>query len=108
MGLAKALVYEIQMIDSNFDSSKFTKISGMKMNQKDISGLFKKLGNGALIVEKAGRLNKEILENITKALDSLPEGLIIIFTDTKKEMDKLIRNYDVLKGYLVQELISYQ
>ena len=99
LGLAKALVSEIKMIDANFDASKFTKISGMKMNQKDISGLFMKLTNGALIIEKAGRLTKESLENITKALESLPEGLIVILTDTKKEIDKLLRSYEVIKGY---------
>lgn len=97
--LAKAIIKEIQLIDSNFISSKVAKISGSKMNQKDIPGMFMQLANGALIIEKAGKLTKETLENITRALENATDGIIVILTDTKKEIEKIIRGYDVITGY---------
>ena len=99
ISLAKAMIKEIQLVDSNFVSSKVAKISGLKMNQKDIPGMFMQLANGALIVEKAGKLTKETLENITRSLENTPDGIIVILTDTKKEIEKLCKNYNVLTGY---------
>lgn len=99
INLAKAVIKEIQLIDGNFVASKVAKISGAKMNQKDIQGLFTQLANGALIVEKAGKLNKNTLQNITRALEGTSDGIIVILTDTKKEMEKLIKSYDVITGY---------
>ena len=99
LNLAKAVIKEIQLIDNNFISSKVAKISGAKMNQKDIPGMFMQLSNGALIIEKAGKLTKDTLENITRALENATDGIIVIMTDTKKEIDKIVDNYHVLTGY---------
>ena len=99
VNLAKAMIKEIQLMDNNFAASRVAKISGLKMNQKDIAGLFMQLANGALIVEKAGKLTKNTLENITKALENNGDGIIVILTDTKKEIEKLIKSYNVITGY---------
>lgn len=97
--LAKTMIKEIQMIDSNFSASRVAKISGDKMNRKDLAAMFEQLSNGALIVEKAGTMTKDTLENMTRILESCQEGIIIILTDTKKDMEKLIKKYDLITGY---------
>ena len=99
LNLAKAIIKEIQLIDSNFIAAKVAKISGNKMNNKDIPGMFMQLSNGALIIEKAGKLTKDTLENITRALENAGDGIIVIMTDTKKEIDRLVNSYSVLTGY---------
>jgi len=97
--LAKVIVKEIQMIDGNFIASKVAKISGSKMNRKDITAMFSQLTNGALIVEKASDMTKDTMENITRVLENFQDGMIIILTDTKKGMEKLISEYELLTGY---------
>ena len=97
--LAKAMIKEIQMIDNNFSASRVAKISGDKMNRKDLAAMFNQLTNGALIVEHAGAMTKDTLENMSKLLEGFQEGIIIILTDTKKDIEKLIARYDLITGY---------
>ena len=97
--LAKAMIKEVQLIDSNFSASKVAKISGLKLNKKDINQIISKLANGALIVENAGELNKDTLENLTKALENDKDGIIIVLTDSKKNIEKLIDSYGIITGY---------
>lgn len=97
--LAKAMIKEIQMIDNNFSASRVAKISGDKMNRKDLAAMFNQLTNGALIVEHAGAMTKDTLENMSRLLEGFQEGIIIILTDTKKDIEKLIARYDLITGY---------
>lgn len=99
LGLAKAMIKEIQLIDGNFSAGRVAKISGSKMNQKDIPGMLMQLANGALIIEKASKMNRSTLENLTMALENASEGIIVIISDTKPAIEKLIKNYDVITGY---------
>ena len=99
LGLAKAMIKEIQLIDGNFSAGRVAKISGTKMNQKDIPGMLMQLANGALIIEKASKMNRSTLENLTMALENASEGIIVIISDTKPAIEKLIKNYGVISGY---------
>ncbi|MDE6529359.1 MAG: hypothetical protein K2K96_01135 [Lachnospiraceae bacterium] len=97
--LAKTMIKEIQMIDNNFSASKVAKISGDKMNRKDLAAMFEQLTNGALIIERAGAMTRDTLEGMSRILEGFQEGIIIIMTDRKKEMEKLIDKYDMITGY---------
>lgn len=97
--LAKTMIREIQMIDNNFNASKVAKISGDKMNRKDLTSMFEQLTNGALIIERASAMTKDTLEGMSRILEGFQEGIIIIMTDRKKEMEKLIDKYEMITGY---------
>ncbi|MBP3295787.1 MAG: hypothetical protein J6M27_04330 [Lachnospiraceae bacterium] len=97
--MGKCLIKEIQMIDGNFLSNRIARISGNKMNRKNIPAMFAQLGNGALLVEKASDMTRETLENIAKTLDDLQEGLFVILMDTRKDMDRLLEKYEMITGY---------
>ena len=97
--MGKCLIKEIQMIDGNFLSNRIARISGNKMNRKNIPAMFAQLGNGALLVEKASDMTRETLENIAKTLDDLQEGLFVILMDTRKDMDRLLEKYELITGY---------
>ncbi len=96
MTLAKNLIKEVQQTDSNF-SGKIAKISGTSLNRKDVAEILKKLGNGALIVQKAGALRKETAEQLRSALEQDESGIIIVMEDTKKAVNKLLKNNEFLK-----------
>lgn len=97
--LAKSMIKELQLIDGNFSSSKVAKISGSKMNKKDVPSLFMQLAGGALIIEKAGAMTKDALENITMALENAENGILVVLLDNKKAIDSLFAKYDVAEGY---------
>ncbi|GFI18258.1 MAG: hypothetical protein HFI43_13160 [Lachnospiraceae bacterium] len=93
--LAKLLVKEIQLSDSNF-SGKVAKISGSVMNKKDIGATLSKLSGGALIVEAASAMKKPAADQLLKELEQEGKGLIILLEDTKPKMNEfLVKNPDI-------------
>ena len=93
--LAKNIIREIQMTDSNF-SGRLAKITGQALNHKDLEKTFEKLSNGALIVEHAGELNDIAIKRMTKLLEQEKQGIIVILEDTKINMNKLLDNHGTL------------
>ncbi len=90
IALAKLLVKEIQLSDSNF-SGKVAKISGATLNKKEIGATLSKLSNGALIIESAAAMKKPTMEKLLKELNQEEKGLIILMEDTKSAMNELLK-----------------
>lgn len=93
--LAKNLIKEIQINDSNF-SGKVARITGDILNKKNISATFSKLHNGALIVERANDLTAETLSKILKALDEQKNGIVVVLEDTPKQVEELVCKNDAI------------
>lgn len=96
LSLAKNMMREVQMTDSNF-SGRIARITGNAMNQQDIDKVFDKLSNGALIIEKAGKLTQETGEKLYKALQKENAGIILILEGTKKTIERLLEKVPSLK-----------
>ncbi len=86
--LAKALIRDLQMTDRNF-SGRVAKVSGIAMNHQDCPKAISRLSNGALVIEGAGKMRREAVENLLKALDHEDAGILVILEDTRRGMDKL-------------------
>lgn len=95
LALAKKLIREVQQNDSNF-SGKIAKISGESLNRKGIEPVFEKLANGALIVQNAGSMSEETIEQMQRALNQEHSGMIVVLEDAKKTMHKLLRDNHTL------------
>ena len=95
LALAKKLIREVQQNDSNF-SGKIAKISGESLNRKGIEPVFEKLANGALIVQNAGGMSEETIEQMQRALNQEHIGMIVVLEDAKKTMHKLLRDNHTL------------
>ena len=93
--LAKNIIKDIQMTDSNF-SGRMAKITGQALNNKDMEKTFSKLSNGALIVEGAGELKEGTIKSMVKLLEQEGRGIIIILEDTRINMNRLLDNYKIL------------
>ena len=93
--LAKNLIKEIQINDSNF-SGKVARITGDILNKKNISATFSKLHNGALIIERANDLTAETLSKILKALDEQKNGIVVVLEDTPKQVEELVCKNDAI------------
>jgi len=97
IALAKLLVKEVQLSDSNF-SGKVAKISGVTMNKKDVAATLGKLSGGALIVEAAASMKKTTVEQLLRALNQEGRGLIVLLEDTKAAMEEFLELYPELQN----------
>ena len=93
--LAKLLVKEIQLSDSNF-SGKVAKISGTTMNKKEVGATLSKLEGGALIIEGAASMKKATVEALVKELNQEDKGIIILLVDSKQSMNDFLKKYEML------------
>ncbi|NTV77922.1 MAG: hypothetical protein HGA25_01955 [Clostridiales bacterium] len=97
--LAKNLIKNVALTDGNF-SGKVAKITADVLNSRDTIATMNKLVNGALIIEKAGALTDETIQNLLKGLEQENKGIIVILEDTKKATEKLIaRNEKLLNNF---------
>lgn len=96
IALAKLLVKEIQLSDSNF-SGKVAKISGSTMNKKDVAATLSKLSGGALIIEGAASMKKPTVEQLLGALNQESQGLIVLLEGTKPKINDFLEEYPELK-----------
>lgn len=87
--LAKLIVSYVRTGDDNF-SGNVAKIEAEKLNQKDMSNVFAKLVNGALLIENAGKLTSKTMRAILQELNQETNGIIVILMDKKRAMDTLM------------------
>lgn len=96
--LAKNLIREYQAMDANF-LGKVAKITGEKLNHRDLKEVFNKLKNGAIIIEKANGLSEETLYQLAGLLNQEELGIIVIMEDTRKEITKLLEKQAMIADY---------
>ena len=96
--MAKNLIREYQAMDANF-SGKVAKIIGEKLNLRNLSEVFAKLGNGAIIIEKANGLTQDKLYEMSNLLNQDNLGLIVIMEDTRKEITHLLEKQAMIADY---------
>ena len=96
--MAKNLIREYQAMDANF-SGKVAKITGEKLNLRNLSEVFAKLGNGAIIIEKANGLTQDKLYEMSNLLNQDNLGLIVIMEDTRKEITHLLEKQAMIADY---------
>ena len=98
MSLAKNLIREVQMTDSNF-SGKVAKVSGTALNKKDIETTLSRMENGAIIIEGAAKMTEETATKLHKYLDHENKGIIVVIEGTRKEINVFLKKNDLLKAH---------
>lgn len=96
--LSKNLIRKYQEKDENF-SGKVAKITGDKLNIRDLSQTFNKIANGAIIIEKANGLTDKTLYEMSTLLNQDDINVIVIMEDTKKEITKLLAKQAMISDY---------
>ena len=111
-GLIKALCKERQM-----EGAKVAYITAEKLNKKDPVAVVGKLAGGFLVVENAGELKEEVVENMSKAMEFKTNRLTVILEDLKPGIRKLeekfpefMKKFDskiVIPVFTNDELVSF-
>lgn len=87
-GLIKALCKERQM-----QGAKVAYIEAEELNKKDPAAVVDKLSGGFLVVEHAGALEEDIVENMSKAMEFKTNRLTVILEDLKPGIRDLEEKY---------------
>ena len=87
--LAVDVVKAIQK-QRNIRQGKVAIVSGDSLNKKRISDIFSKLYGGALIIEKAGKMNEKTVVRLNKAMEQDSGELLVVLEDQRKPLDRLL------------------
>ena len=111
-GLIKALCKERQM-----EGAKVAFITAEELNKKDPIAVVGKLSGGFLVVENAGELNEEVVEDMSKAMEFKTNRLTVILEDLKpgirsleEKYPEFIKKFDsriVIPVFTNDELVSF-
>lgn len=75
------------------EGKKLAKISGQRLNSKDIYDVLSKLKGGALIIESAGGLSEASVMALSLAMEADTGGLLVILEDSAEEIQRIfLRN----------------
>ena len=65
-------------------------VTGESLNKKKISDIFAKLHGGALIIEKAGKMNEKTVARLNKAMEKDTGELLVVLEEQRKPLDRLL------------------
>ena len=112
MNLAKAIAQ-----DRGSQVVKMAKIYAADLNKKDIAATVAKIAGGTLIIEEAGDLDDNTIEQLTTAMEFRTDGLIVILEDEQKYVHELLMSHPrftmkytaqiYIPQYTAQELIYF-
>lgn len=88
MALAKAIAQ-----DRGSQVLKVAKIYAADLNRKDIAATIAKVAGGTLIVEEAGDLTTDTVEQLTTAMEFRTDGLIVILEDEQQYIHELLMRH---------------
>ncbi len=93
------------------------KISGEKLNEKDIQKLYAKIQGGCLIIETAGNITKETAVTLSLLMEQDNAGTILILEDNKRGIDRALAKDSsfakrftekiVIPIFSIDELVSF-
>ena len=87
--LAVDVVKAIQK-QRNIRQGKVAIVTGESLNKKKIGDIFDKLYGGALIIEKAGKMNEKTVARLNKAMEKDTGELLIVLEEQRKPIDRLL------------------
>ena len=65
-------------------------VTGESLNKKKIGDIFDKLYGGALIIEKAGKMNEKTVAKLNRAMERDAGELLIVLEEQRKPLDRLL------------------
>jgi hypothetical protein len=80
--------------DRDISKVKIKQMDASDINNTDVAALIGKMEEQALVIESAGMLNDQAVEDLSRAMEFRTNGLIIVLEDEKKQMRKLLANHE--------------
>ncbi len=112
MSLAKAIAQ-----DRGSQTMKIARIYAADLNRKDIAATIAKIAGGTLIIEEAGDLEPNTVEQLTTAMEFRTDGMIMILEDEQQYIHEMLMRHPrftmkftaqiYLPEYTVEELAGF-
>ncbi len=83
--------------ESGRKGRKIAKAQASSINGKNIADMFEKLTATDIIIENAGKLKNEKIEELAKAINDSDGERLVVLEDTKVAITKLFRDHPVLR-----------
>ena len=86
--LAVDIVKAIQK-QRNLKQGKVAIVTGESLNKKDLPNIIQKLRGGAIIIEKAGKLNTRTVQELNYLMEKKTGELLFVLEDQRKPLERL-------------------
>ena len=67
-------------------------ITGESLNKKELTSIVQKLKGGALIIEKAGKLNARTIRELNDLMEEQTEELLFVLEEQRKPMERMLNS----------------
>ena len=101
--LAVDIVKAIQK-QRRLKQGKVAIVTGDSMNKKDIGSIIDKLNGGALIIEKASKMNDRTIRELNDMMDEQTGELLFLLEDQKKPMERMFASHREFKRKFTSRL----
>ena len=101
--LAVDIVKAIQK-QRRLKQGKVAIVTGDSMNKKDIGSIIDKLNGGALIIEKASKMNDRTIRELNDMMDEQTGELLFLLEDQKKPMERMFASHREFKRKVTSRL----
>lgn len=102
--LATELMKNLSRV-SNKKSRKIAKISGNRLNHKGIKETIARLAGTDLLVEHAGEINQDTMQELLEAMSGQTGGMVVVLEDTKEGITQLVAENPEMETYFNHKVI---
>ncbi|MDO4491560.1 MAG: hypothetical protein Q4B85_10885, partial [Lachnospiraceae bacterium] len=79
--------------DMGLEAAKIARVKGYVLNKRDIPELVRKMSGGFLIIENAGEMTAETIQQLDKAMEFRTDCMVVILEAPKAEMRALLKEH---------------
>ena len=101
--LAVDIVKAIQK-QRRLKQGKVAIVTGYSLNKKDIGSIIDKLNGGALIIEKASKMNDRTIRELNDMMDEQTGELLFLLEDQKKPLERMFASHREFKRKFTSRL----
>ena len=87
--LAVDIVKAIQK-QRNLKQGKVAIVTGESLNKKELTNIIQKLRGGAIIIEKAGKLNSRTIQELNYLMEKKTGELLFVLEDQRKPLERIL------------------
>ncbi len=87
--LAVDIVKAIQK-QRNLKQGKVAIVTGESLNKKELTNIIQKLKGGAIIVEKAGKLNTRTIKELSTLMEKQTGEMLFVLEDQRKPLERIL------------------
>ena len=87
--LAVDIVKAIQK-QRNLKQGKVAIVTGESLNKKDLTNIIQKLRGGAIIIEKAGKLNSRTIQELNMLMEKKTGEMLFVLEDQRKPLERIL------------------